>query len=459
MKRKQKLMLIATLLLISLVTSSCGMLKKTSSNGNGKIPEYKALENPDEDGFYLAIFGDPSPETEENYQLVKDCGFRTVFLDAWHGTGRGTETEKYVLETCEKLGLNVMIMPNNTMNESEDQLKHFEDLYKEDYTKYPAFKGTYAFDEPRTSQLDWIAGDLEMWENSKYKDYMYLVNLMAGDPDGKPTEEFLENYWKKVLSKNDDNILMLDIYPLAENADGKYLTSLGRNTLKNMDIFSNFAREKNSRFLTYLQTWDSTSRGGSRKLVSVNDLRFQCAYNLAYGSDGFACFTYYRFAQYDSAMTDFGGKPTDYYYYVQEVFEELKEWEHVYFAFDYEGTMFVEGPRRGYGAQDVEQFEELKYNLKEHDRIKEIETEYDLLVGTFKDKDDNDGFLFTSWTDPYYMKNNEVKISFNETTKALIYHNGKLITNDEKNSCYMLEDGVLDYTLEAGDYLYVIPVK
>ena len=57
------------------------------------------------------------------------------------------------------------------------------------------------------------------------------------------------------------------------------------------------------------------------------------------------------------------------------------------------------------------------------------------------------------------MKDNNIEIDFNNASRALVYLNGALITNDEAGTCYVLEDGVLKYDLEAGDYLFVVPVK
>ena len=147
-------------------------------------------------------------------------------------------------------------------------------------------------------------------------------------------------------------------------------------------------------------------------------------------------------------------------YYVQEVFNELKDWEHVYMAFDWVGTMTKKGAATGNGVCSGH-LDKLTQSLTSHERISSIETDYDLLVGKFKDADNNDGFLITSYVDPFYYKEieNTVKVTFNDASKAIIYKNGELQTNYNKKSCYVLEDGVLEMTLEAGDYLFVVPVK
>ena len=175
------------------------------------------------------------------------------------------------------------------------------------------------------------------------------------------------------------------------------------------------------------------------------------------------CFTYIHMAQFGSGLVTGNGAPTDAYYYVQEVFQELRGFENVFLSFDWEGTMTLLGPNRGtdrgYGEQPETNISNLVYSLESHDRIKKVDTEYDLIIGTFKDENDNDGFLITSYTDPYYFKDNNISVEFNNATRALVYYNGKLLTNDEAGTCYVLEDGVLNFDLEAGDYLFVIPVR
>ena len=179
---------------------------------------------------------------------------------------------------------------------------------------------------------------------------------------------------------------------------------------------------------------------------------------MAYGSKGFACFTYESQSQFGASMIYANGSKLSNYYYVQEVFNELKDWEHVYMTFDWEGTMTKKGTATGNGVCSGH-LDALTQSLASHERISSIETSYDLLVGTFKDANNNDGFLITSYTDPYYEIENTVKVTFNDASKALVYKNGELQTNYNKKSCYVLEDGVLEMKLEAGDYLFVVPVK
>ena len=451
------------------------------------LPTYEALANPDEDGLELAVYTGPTINTVEAYQAVKDAGVRSVYLNMWGSYALNNEHTLTALESCGTVGLDAYIIPDsaNKHGSETSSLVNFVDKATVDYTQYPAFKGIYAFDEPDVDQMDWIKTDMDQWENSNYKDSSYLVNLMRNDSSldwsVENTKNYLNSYWDKVLKYNDENILMYDTYPLyasrkstdvADNADVEGAEWTGTPfirdfTLPVLETFANFAKEKGSTLYTFLQTYGNKyndagelwfSKDVARNLKSVNDLRFQVAYNMAYGSKGFACFTYESQAQFGASMIYATGGKTNNYYYVQEVFNELKDWEHVYMAFDWVGTMTKKGTATGNGVCDGH-LDALTQSLASHDRISSIETDYDLLVGTFKDANNNDGFLITSYTDPYYEIENTVEVTFNDASKAIIYKNGELQTNYNKKSCYVLEDGVLEMTLEAGDYLFVVPVK
>ena len=428
--------------------------------GSGELPTYGDLEG--HPGFHISIFGDPAQQTVEAYQQLKDLGCNWVYLDPWNGTNINTPGLIKALEVCEQVGLNALIMINNAADATPETAVSFLDVATVDYTQYPAFKGVYAGDEPDLEMAKWHAADLERWENSQYKDYIYLVNTCVRLTDNLPSNEWVQLYWDNFLSKSDDNYLVFDKYPLYAKIGDKVLPYLRENWLSHLDAYSNLAKEQDCKYITYIQTYTEKD-GSARDMVSVRDARFQVAMSLAYGSQGFACFTYINMSQFGPSMVTGNGQKLDKYYYVQQAFNEIRSFEDVYFAFDWQGVMPVLGPNRGtdrgYGEQPEEHITTLVHTLDEIDRIDNVKTDYDLFIGAFEDKDGNDGFLITSYTDPYYLKNNNIEIDFNSASRALIYYNGYLLTNDEAGSCYNLDDGVLKFNLEAGDYIFVIPVK
>ncbi len=446
--------------------AGCGENGSGGSGGNDTpktysdvIPTYAALTDPTTQGFHTSLFGDPYQQTAEAYKTIRDCGFRYVQLDPWFGTGFNSQGLINALNACDANELKAIIMIDNNHEEGWEPYS-FLDNATIDYKQYPAFHGYYCFDEPNRTQFDWVANEMERWEESEYKDYLFMLTMMCGDGTSD-MDTFLTEYCEKVLKHNDDKILQYDNYPMWVDITDKKLPYINQDVLISLESMARYAKKYDAKLYPFLQTTEY-SNGGARGMQSVSDARFQVAMYLAYGAKGFPCFTYVSMpnAGFGDAMIEADGTIYPTYYYVQEVFHELFDWENVYMDFEWNGTMTLLGQNRSqYGSQDESHITQLAYSLEKHDRIKEVKNENDLLIGTFEDSNGYDGFLITSYTDPYYRKSNEIEIEFNETSKAVIYYNGELITTDEAETYYALQDGKLVWELEAGDYLFVIPVK
>ena len=84
--------------------------------------------------------------------------------------------------------------------------------------------------------------------------------------------------------------------------------------------------------------------------------------------------------------------------------------------------------------------------------IKSVVASEDALVGTFTVKDNRTAFLITNFSDPKIGNNNTVSITFYNATHALVYHYGVA-------EYVELNNGRLDYTLDKGDGIFVIPYR
>ena len=103
-------------------------------------------------------------------------------------------------------------------------------------------------------------------------------------------------------------------------------------------------------------------------------------------------------------------------------------------------------------SPNADDLKKLVYTLDGHERIKSVSAQRDLLVGAFKDKDGYDGFLFNSYTDPYYKKYNKIHVEFKDTSRVLCYINGEEQIVDAVG-------GVFEYEMEFGDIVFAIPLK
>ena len=446
-----------------------------------KFPTYATLSDPQNEGLELAFFGAPSLATKDAFQQLKNTGAKTVYLNAWAGYSLESDKLKTALEICDELGLNAYYHVNRNGFDSSSWDTDAANIITTatDYTQFPAFKGFYAWDEPNIDNMkELIQTELQEWNASKYKDKHYLVNLCGtttktnwwGSETQVDTTTVLTNSWNYVLKDNPNKVLLYDRYPFRVSGSDANNLFMSNKVLKEIEEFASFAKDKRDagydvKLHTFIQTFGDNPNPEAeqlnRSLSSVREVRFNCAYNMVYGAKGLVAFTYERQSQFPTGMIEPSGVKNDSYYYVKKVFNELRQWEHVYSAFDWKGTITLDGTATGAGVQDASHITQLtnSLNVDDVERISAIETQHDLLVGTFKDNNGYDGYMVTSYVDPYYKNANNVKIKFNQASKALVYYNGTLLTNDDADTAYLLEDGVFNMTLDEGDYVFIIPVK
>ena len=92
------------------------------------------------------------------------------------------------------------------------------------------------------------------------------------------------------------------------------------------------------------------------------------------------------------------------------------------------------------------------YVMKSHPRIERYTAEQDTLIGVFKDKQGEDGFMVVNFTDPAKNLSDMVELTFKDTAYAVVIIDGQLTT-------IKLNNGVLKLKLDSGDGAFVIPLK
>lgn len=412
------------------------------------LPEYTAS---DDKVMFIGGFAKPRVMTLEAYQDIADCGIEYILIDPWFaGTNINNEAQICrALELCEQAGIKGFIMPNNT-HEVEDASTYvsFED-FSVDYKQYPAFAGFYAFDEPSVAQFDWIKQDYAKYKEF-YQGYPYAITLMGGDYNHN-LDEYWSIYCSEVLSTfgEESQFIEYDCYPLLYDSKLGY-NHIADSYLSIMETVTYYSQKYNFDLYGFLQTL-GYGWGAHREIKSVQDIRWQVAMSMVFGNKGINCFTYSSVKSeadgWTDAMITAAGEKTDTWYYCQQVFSEIRQWQEVYLSFDYEGYMVYDSD-----AKTVDdEIKNVVYNLKSHDRIKNYSSTRDMLIGTFEDENGYDGFLFATYNDPYYQKYNEIHVEFRSAKKAVVYFNGE-------RSVVELNNGVFDYEIGAGDILFVIPV-
>ena len=192
----------------------------------------------------------------------------------------------------------------------------------------------------------------------------------------------------------------------------------------------------------------------SSRCPNEQELRYQIMTQLAYGSKGIQYFCYWTPIEWGEdtctpAMITMDGQKTERYYYAKTVNEELLKMDEAYLNFDWDGTMVLEGSE---GNSTNKGYKLLSNALTSHEMIKEVKATQDALVGTFTGKDGRKAFMITNFDDPAYKHDNNIEITFNGAKKVLIYHYGNKEIKD-------LVNGKLEYKLDPGDGIFVIPFK
>ena len=434
-------------------SAGCKTNEQSSSEdiAQSEIPQYTKNAGK----FFIGAYCEPYVFDQSVYDDIAACGLTHIYIDPWFNgtTVANEENICKALELCEKAGIKALIMPNNT-HEAElyaDKVLTPTSEYKIDYSQYPAFDGFYAFDEPYSSQFDWIVDDYNEWVK-KYPNYTYLVNMMAQD-NKLSNDEFYTTFGDKVISNfnSQSKIFSIDNYPLFRtNRAGKEPRNhLNETYLNSMEDFSYYSKQYGCDFYSYISTFGSADLS-LRRPATIEEVRWQVAIPLVFGAKGIECFSYttMAFPNFIDSMVSGSGEKYDLWYWCQEVFGELRNWENVYFSFNHKGVMAFNSAANSENSEDVTK---LRRAMTSHERIKNYSAQRDLLIGVFEDSEGYDGFLFTTYNDPYYRKYNKITVEFNNASKLLIYKNGE-------QSIVDIENGLFEYELAASDMLFVIPI-
>ena len=341
-------------------------------------------------------------------------------------------------------------------------------MFNEDtrYIDSPAYGGNFASDEPALPIFEngeWYYGELEQlyYQLLLYDGYMQMNSKYGGEayvnlnPYGSVNPAVRERY-DAMLDFYFENIAPLlgyvsyDQYPL--NFSGT--AYINATHLLNLEIMANYCKEYDTDLRSFV--WSKTVATGHRALVGADDLRFQAYANLVFGVKEMPYYTYFNYYApgkdgCDSLIDCQTGARTSAYYWAKEVNNEIHSFEKAYLNFKWEGSMYLDA------GMTTQQLSLLETSMTTHERLKNIRSNKDVVVGVFSDKDGahgrTDGFMVMNYSDPYYANKGEkdnVVLTFENATHALVYQNGK-------QYIATLTGGKLSAYLRAGEGIFVVP--
>lgn len=414
------------------------------------------------------------PITEQQYQWMKDCGMTAVIVDRKYDAYSGANARR-ILQMCEDLGLKAYFVLDKFYG--AEQLKPYES-----FVEYSSFGGFY-IDEPYTKThlqnvADQARGIYELSPNLRH-----ICNITMSVANGNlewayPSKEeyeaavargdFFDTYEEYttyvldvVLKPNSNVILTATNYPMV---DGKKTTLLD-NWLDALGKCQTISSASGNPMLQFVQVSGHKNGNGENyyRQPTEADLRWLRYTILAYGGSGFMEFVYTSLATggeiregcygpiYWTDVNDYNSYyRTDVWYALQKVNKELNSFDHVILSFDWQGVL-CHNVKNDPSVAPV--LENAVGKLNEHKRIEKVKSTGDLLIGCFKDENDYDGFMVVNFTETANNSRirNEVSITFDYATKALVYINGqeKLVT---------LKNHTFTHTMLPGQGFFIIPI-
>jgi hypothetical protein len=419
-----------------------------------ELPDYEQYV--DELRLAIAAFNSPPP-TEEHYGWLTEAGFDTLFLDRWFWQKPGEQSMENSVQLAGEHGVRAFIMLDRDAGTDVEA-----DFANNDYTGMPGFAGFYTDEPLNMADMDRTAGFMAQ-ASAKYPDSEYITTLTAGDSTSFPTwAEAIDAYFGHPAGAA--KYLSWDNYALVGT---EYQPAIGKDWLRGAELFADAAKKHDKELWSFIASMSISSQKTRRP--SEADLRYQSYVMLAYGSTGIEYFCYAspgyppfpgEFKAPDWALIvpdGYVGREdpenwirTDTWYSAKTVNEELLAFDHVYLSFDWQGVLVTPGTDAKTTA-GTNCFPNTKLSLKYYPRVKKIEASEDTITGCFKDKDGYDGFMLVNFSDPTQKQTDNVKVTFNNASRAVVYANGV-------KSIVDLTNGVYETALAPGAGQFIIPI-
>lgn len=453
MKRLKYLVLALLLSASALCGAGC--------SASESLPDYEA--DKDELAVHFAGLMEPPPEnyykydgsdvpnspsyiTLERYQEMKECGIDIIIA---HGEQKlASENVMKSLEYAAQTGVKYITQYQDVVNLGNSTPERMEAVLG-DILSHDACYGIVVKDEPSAKQFNSLARAYRVFDQIEaFKDKCFYINLLPTYGVGDMTyEQYIEEYCQKVGNR----FISVDHYPY--DYDG-LIYETNQTWLMNLETVQNACIKYGLDHWEYLQ---GTKAWPSSKIPDYYDLSQQIYISMSYGATVMEYYCYFTPAEFGPneelrCLIDYYGNRTDIYDAAKKINNEILAFDHVYMNFvdGWQGVMTYIGSEneREYNSA----FNMLQTPLEKHDRIKSVQSEQDLVVAAFEDKDGYDGFIMTNYAIPGLRLSSEVSVTFNNATQAVVYRKGE-------QSVVELNKGTLDLTLDPGEGVFVIPVN
>lgn len=459
MKNKKSLSLVCSIVILcSCFFGACG--------GNTKVEDLYVPEY--EKGATMRVMADlpPDASNKASLELYKSAGFTAIpitedFFSAADVAKYG-ETSKYIraLNNCEEVGLEAFIRPHSSYVSKTltTDPNYYESYFSTiDFHDYPAVKGFYMVDEPVYSQFQDLETRYVSWFNNNYGDGNYEImanlfachNAMAYAAESNITYDDYATRFLDILnsSKSRQKYHSIDYYTL--RIDGTSTFMYETNLLAHIDAATR-AANYGFGFAAYVQAFGGEGDGNTYRLpTSFGEINWGLYNILQFGASQIKYFGYRDFEQGNLTCMITEGEPNERYYWVKQANENLKKFEHVLLAYQWQHIYTNVGTGSRLAVNEA--FEYVRSYVKPITDVEKVVSKYDITLNEFKDKDNNKAFMLFNYDDPIYKRKNKVVLNFGNADGVMYYRNGESNIETLTNHEWSVE-------LDSGEGIFVIPL-
>lgn len=376
---------------------------------------------------------------------------KDITIGIWNGSRHDlTDKDLYNLQQA---GINLLVGVNPTTMTEVDLIDRSADFginvlvdqrpwsgYVPDYIDRENFWGYCVYDEPTMGHLLTLKNMQEEYAKVM-QDKMFFVNLL---PSGGTNSDYYD-YVSTFVNEVNLPVLSYDNYSLMLDSETGEVYI--RDTyLFDFDVASYAAKEAGVPLWYTLLTADHLFYADP----STTDLEWQMYLAMTYGAQALIHYVYATHdADYEYPIVDMSGNPTEKYYKVKEADATIRSWDHIFLNFEWLGTACVTGTENYTGLLDWPIY---AVDVDSTGCIKTATATEDVIVGLFKDADDNAGFMITNVTNPIEGIDSSVTVELSDEYK------GALVIHEGKETIVALKNGKLDLEIPSGSAMFVIPL-
>ena len=428
------------------------------------LPKYTAHQ------FEICGLWAPREISEEAFMQYKAAGFNVVSFTNHDELPRNSETQYYigskrteeVLKLCKKLGLDAYISYGDSWFNRDNEGDEYFDVtpfsQHDVYGEYKdIIKGVHINDEPHKEEIPVISNQALIDDFEKvYPNAKYMVNIVSVTAGGKhygynDYQELFDDYINSVATKLKTPYISLDLYPfntLAVEPD-KYVASC-------YNMVAETAKKIGAKKTMIMQ---SSAGAEFDDVLTEGDMRWQVYSALAFGAHNiqYYCYSVPDEIDYNYCMLMPDNKtPSDVYYYVQEINNEIQGMASAVLSYDWDKTIGISGSEemslRVSSLEYDENLEKAKFHNAKY--FENATSTHDLIVSRFISEEYGEAYMLVNFAER--ENSNTVTATFKDCDSIAVY--GGKGFDGTPEIIKLDKDGNVTIELDYGEGVFVTPL-